>query len=61
MKNDSRFETHEELEGWIADERAVIANEVKYAPLYAAMLGDKRIRDMRVAHAHLLTPESDNG
>lgn len=55
------FTTREELDGWIADERAVIANEVKYAPAYAFMLGEQRIAIMRAAHAHLLTPKSDNG
>lgn len=59
--SDPVFMTRDELDGWIADEREVIANEIKYAPAYAAMLGETRIRNMRAAHAHLLTPESNNG
>ena len=61
MKDDPRFQTREDFERWEREERETIANEIKYAPAYAAMLGEARIANMRNAHAHLLTPESDNG
>ena len=58
---DPVFTTREDLERWEGDERETIANEIKYAPAYAAMLGETRIMNMRAAHAHLLNQESDNG
>ena len=41
--------TAENFAEWERRERETIANEIKYAPAYAAMLGETRIQAMRAA------------
>lgn len=43
------FASWQDFERWEREERETIANEIKYAPAYAALLGEQRIAVARAA------------
>lgn len=55
MKGDLRFETREELEAWLSSERKEFNRLLAFG--YPHRATERRIKRVRAAHAHLLTPE----
>ncbi|WP_260581221.1 hypothetical protein [Sphingopyxis sp. PET50] len=59
MKGDPVFETREALAAWLSREREEFNRLLAFN--YPHRSTEQRLKRVRAAHAHLLTPESDNG
>lgn len=55
MKGDPTFETRESLAAWLSSERKEFNRLLAFS--YPHRATERRIKRIRAAHAHLLTPE----